>query len=374
MKKVLFIDRDGTLIVEPSDTFQIDSLGKLEFLPAVFRSLYKIRKFLDYELVIVSNQDGMGSAAYPEAAYNEVQDKIITAFRNEGVEFDDVLIDRSMPGDNADTRKPKTGLLGKYLKGDYDLAHSWVVGDRVTDIELAKNLGANGILLGNDNLRYELVRLGLDKNCKLICDNWDVVTEFLALPERSCSVERKTKETLVSVNINLDGNGIARINSGIGFLDHMLEQIARHSGIDLSIEATGDLHVDEHHTIEDIAITLGEAVNKVLGNKAGLNRYGFALPMDDCEATVLLDFGGRPWLIWEATFNRERIGELPTEMFSHFFKSFSDSARCNLHIKAFGTNEHHKIEAIFKAFARAVKMAIRREPFLQRIPSSKESL
>lgn len=374
MKKVLFIDRDGTLIIEPPIDFQVDSLEKLEFLPRVFRNLSLIAQNLDYELVIVSNQDGLGTAGYPEESFQLVQEKMLKAFENEGIVFDDILIDKSWPEDNAPTRKPRTGLLGKYLAGDYDLANSFVIGDRLTDIELAKNIGAKGILLNKGEMSEEVEKAGLLNHCVLISEDWDDVYACVAAPERISTVVRKTKETDIFVGLNLDGTGASQISTGLKFFDHMLEQIGRHSGCNLTIVVKGDLEVDEHHTIEDTALALGEAFRKAIGNKAGIERYGFCLPMDDCLALVALDFGGRPWLVWKAEFRREKVGDVPTEMFMHFFKSFSDAALCNLNIEAEGQNEHHKIEAIFKAFAKAIKMAVRRDIFNFELPSTKGSL
>ena len=371
MKKALFIDRDGTLIVEPPDTFQVDTLDQMEFLPGVFRSLSAIRKLTGYELVMVTNQDGLGTASYPEENFNRVQAKMLTMLRNEGIEFDDILIDRSWPDENLPTRKPGTGMLTAYCKGDYDLASSWVIGDRISDVLLARNLGTGAILIGKDDMRKELQKEGLEEVCKCVAGNWDTIARFLLLPERTASVHRKTHETDISVYLDLDGEGTSEINTGIGFLDHMLDQIARHAGMQMRLQAIGDLGVDEHHTIEDVALALGEAISQAVGSKRAMERYGFSLPMDDAEATVLIDFGGRPWIVWEAEFKREKIGDFPTEMLFHFFKSFSDSCRCNLNIKAAGTNEHHKAEAIFKALARAMRMALRRDPFSNALPSTK---
>jgi imidazoleglycerol-phosphate dehydratase / histidinol-phosphatase len=368
MKKALFLDRDGTLIVEPRDDFQVDSLEKLEFIPGVFRNLYNIRKNLDYELVIVSNQDGLGTPAYPQEAYNLVQRKMVKAFENEGIFFDDILIDRSLPTDKAPTRKPLTGLLTRYLQGDYDLKNSFVIGDRQTDVELAQNLGSRAILLSPLPNNGSPVR---EHDSFQVARNWDDVYRLVALGVRFSRVDRKTSETSIQVELNIDGSGAFNISTGIGFFDHMIGQLARHSGCDLKVRVKGDLEVDEHHTIEDTALALGEAFYIALGSKRGMERYGFALPMDDCMAQVLIDFSGRPWLVWDAEFHREKVGEMPSEMFMHFFKSFSDAARCNLNIKAEGTNEHHKIEAIFKAFARAVKMAVKRDVFNQNLPTTK---
>lgn len=371
MKKALFIDRDGTLIFEPQDTYQIDSLEKLEFLPKVFRNLYFIRKNLDYELVIVSNQDGLGTSSYPEENFRIVQEKVLKAFENEGVTFDDILIDKSLPEENSPNRKPKTGMLNKYMSGDYDLSKSYVIGDRLTDVELAGNLGAKGILVAPLSKRKEVAIAGFEENIALITDDWDEIYSFLIKGERTATVERNTRETQIKVELHLDGSGKTDISTGLGFFDHMLDQIARHSGIDLSIKVSGDLNVDEHHTIEDTALALGEGFYKALANKKGIERYGFVLPMDDCLAQVAIDFSGRSWLVWNVEFRREKIGEMPTEMFMHFFKSFADSSRCNLNIKAEGENEHHKIEAVFKALGRAIKMAIRKDPFSFEFPSTK---
>jgi imidazoleglycerol-phosphate dehydratase / histidinol-phosphatase len=371
MKKALFIDRDGTLIVEPPDDFQVDSLEKLEFLPGVFRALHTIDKFLDYELVIVTNQDGLGTDAYPEADFLKVQEKMLRTFENEGVVFDDILIDRSLPADNLPTRKPGTGMLEKYMNGGYDLANSYVIGDRITDIRLAANLGAKGILIAGPEKLQQLKEESLESSCVLIAGNWQEVVSCLLLPSRSAYVKRETSETRIEVDLSLDGKGKAEVRSGLGFFDHMLEQIARHSGIDLKITVEGDLYRDEHHTIEDTGLALGKAVYQALGSKRGIERYGFFLPMDDSAVLVGLDFGGRSWLNWNADFKREKIGDVPTEMFSHFFHSFCEEAKCNLYIRATGKNEHHKIEAIFKAFARSIKMAIRREPLNNELPTTK---
>lgn len=362
MKKVLFIDRDGTLVIEPPIDFQLDRLEKLEFYPSVFQWLSKIATELDYELVIVTNQDGLGTASFPEETFWPAQNKIIQAFANEGVLFSEVLIDKSFPEENAPTRKPGTGLLNKYIYGDYDLTNSFVIGDRATDIALANNLKAKSIFIGEQN-----------KEATLSTKSWKDIYNFLKAIPRKASVRRTTKETDIQVSINLDGSGQSKLNTGIGFFDHMLEQIAKHGNIDVEVGVKGDLAIDEHHTIEDVAITLGEALLKALGSKKGIERYGFLLPMDDCLAQVAIDFGGRPWLVWNADFKREQIGEMPTEMFMHFFKSFSDAAKCNLNIKAEGENEHHKIEAIFKAFAKAIKMAVSKTSNFS-IPSTKGTL
>ncbi len=376
MKKILFIDRDGTLIVEPTSDFQIDSLEKLEFLPFVFKYLGKIKDELDYQLVIVTNQDGLGTASFPEETFHPAHNKMLKAFENEGITFDDIFIDKSFEHENAPTRKPRTGLLTKYVQnigGEYDLENSFVIGDRLTDIELAKNLGAKGILLadkgGDKDLKIN--ELGYSDSHALTTPDWKDIYEFLKLADRSATVRRTTKETDINIALTLDGTGKSEMHTGLGFFDHMLDQLARHSGADLSVAVKGDLHIDEHHTIEDTALALGEAYGKALGDKLGIERYGFCLPMDDCLAQVAIDFGGRPWLVWEADFQREKIGDMPTEMFYHFFKSFTDAARCNLNVKAEGVNEHHKIEAIFKAFAKAIKMAVKRDPNNMQLPSTK---
>ena len=363
MKKVLFIDRDGTLIIEPPITFQVDSLEKLAYYPGVFQNLARIANELDYTLVMVTNQDGLGTDVFPEETFWPAQNKIIEAFQNEGITFHEILIDHSFPEEKLSTRKPCTGMLTHYLKGDYDLENSFVIGDRMTDVQLAKNLGCKAIYLSNENAEEAI----------LSTPDWSDIYKLLKEEPRQYKLERKTSETKIEVAINLDGSGKSSISTGLNFLDHMLEQISRHGNIDLLIKANGDLHIDEHHTIEDVAITLGETFLKALGNKKGIERYGFLLPMDDCLAQVAIDFGGRPWLVWQVNFKREKIGEVPTEMFMHFFKSFSDHAKCNLNIKAEGENEHHKIEAIFKAFAKAIKMAISKTNIFS-IPSTKGSL
>ncbi|MDH8702605.1 imidazoleglycerol-phosphate dehydratase/histidinol-phosphatase [Dysgonomonadaceae bacterium PH5-43] len=370
MKQALFIDRDGTIIIEPPITFQVDNLEQMTFLPRVIRNLYFIRTKTDFEFVMVTNQDGLGTPANPQENFDIVQGKMLEILEGEGVKFDDILIDKSYPEDNLPTRKPGTAMLTKYMKGDYDMSSSFVIGDRVTDVELAKNLGCKAIFLNDISLLND----ELKPYCALATSNWDEITEFLFAKERKAVVSRKTNETDIHIELNLDGNGRADISTGLGFFDHMLEQIAKHSGVDLVIKAKGDLNVDEHHTIEDTGIALGEALLIALGNKRGIERYGYSLPMDDCFCSVALDFGGRPWLVWEADFNRERVGDMPTEMFLHFFKSVSDSAKMNLNIKAEGQNEHHKIEGIFKAFARSIKMAIRRDIFNYELPSTKGTL
>ena len=365
MKKVLFIDRDGTLIEEPED-FQVDSFEKLRLQPEVISCLNRIARDGQYELVMVSNQDGLGTSAFPEDGFLVVQNFLIDLFEGEGIVFSDVLIDRSFEHDGLPTRKPGIGMLTKYLDDSYDLAGSFVIGDRATDVQLAANLGASAIFFRNSNFAPPD-----DGPLVLIASSWREIRDYLTKPKRVSARQRKTSETDVAVELNLDGSGEASIDTGIKFFDHMLEQIPRHAGVDLTIRATGDLDVDQHHTIEDVAITLGEVFNDALGDKRGIARYGFTLPMDDCLAQVALDFGGRNWLVWDAEFKREMIGGMPTEMFVHFFKSFADHARCNLNIKAEGVNEHHKIEAIFKAFSRAIRMAISREADSNVVPSSK---
>ena len=375
MKRVLFIDRDGTLIKEVPPTYQIDSLEKIEYYPKVFTYMVKIATELDYELVMVTNQDGMGTESFPEAHFWLVQNKIIQAFENEGVVFKAIHVDRTFPHENAPTRKPGIGMLTQYFSADYDLANSFVIGDRITDVQLAKNLGAKAIWMnegtGLGSAEIKDAAAALQPVIALESTDWAKIYKFLKLGLRTVTHTRTTKETDISISLNLDGKGQAHIETGLGFFDHMLEQIARHGNIDLTIKAKGDLHIDEHHTIEDTGLALGEAMAQALADKRGMERYGFCLPMDDCLAQVAIDFGGRNWLVWDAKFNREKIGEMPTEMFFHFFKSFSDAARCNLNIKAEGENEHHKIEAIFKAFAKAVKMAVRRDPSNLQLPSTK---
>ena len=351
MKQVLFIDRDGTILVEPEDE-QIDSFEKFQFVPGVIRNLHFIRTHLDFEFVMVSNQDGLGTDSYPEDTFWPTHNLMLQTLKGEGIEFDDILIDRSYPEDNLPTRKPGTGMLTKYMQGDYDLENSYVIGDRETDAKLAENLGCKSLILSDE----------LD---------WNRIAEILFAGERTASVRRTTKETDIDISLCLDGTGKSDISTGIGFFDHMLEQIAKHGSIDLKIHVKGDLNVDEHHTIEDTGIALGECIGKALGDKRGIERYGYTLPMDDCLCSVALDFGGRPWLVWNAEFHRERVGDMPTEMFLHFFKSFSDAARMNLNIKAEGENEHHKIEGIFKALARSLKMAVKRDIYKYQLPSSK---
>jgi imidazoleglycerol-phosphate dehydratase/histidinol-phosphatase len=378
MKKVLFIDRDGTIVLEP-ENLQLDSLNKLEFYPKAFQYLAKIATELDYELVMVTNQDGLGTDSFPEDTFWPTQNFILKAFENEGVLFDDIFVDRSFPEDNAPTRKPRTGMLTKYLNNpEYDLENSFVLGDRLTDVELAKNLGAKAIFMnmtdGIGSNEISSKREELNDTIILQTTDWKTIYEFLKLEARSASITRKTHETDIFINVNLDGTGKSKIDTGIAFFDHMLDQISRHGQMDLEILVKGDLEVDEHHTIEDTAIALGEVFAKALGNKLGIERYGFCLPMDDCLAQVAIDFGGRNWLVWETEFKREMVGKMPTEMFYHFFKSFSDGAKANINIKAEGTNEHHKIEAIFKAFAKAIKVAVKRDTEKMILPSTKGML
>jgi len=376
-KKVLFIDRDGTIIKETADE-QIDSFEKMIFYPKAFTYLGKIAKELDYELVMITNQDGLGTDVFPEDTFWPVQNFIIKSFENEGVVFDNVFIDRTFPKDNADTRKPGTGMLTSYFSDEYDLANSFVIGDRLTDVELAKNLGAKGIFIndethlgtGETTVKHE----ELEDYIALESNDWEKIYEFLKLENRIAEISRKTNETDIQIKINLDGTGKSDIKTGLAFFDHMLDQLARHGQMDLDIKVDGDLEVDEHHTIEDTAIALGELFSRALGNKLGIERYGFALPMDDCLAQVAIDFGGRNWLVWDTEFKREKVGDMPTEMFMHFFKSFTDGAKANLNIKAEGTNEHHKIEAIFKAFAKSIKMAVKRDAEKMVLPSTKGML
>ncbi len=365
--KALFIDRDGTILVEPEDE-QIDSFDKFRFTPGVIRNLNFIRTHLDYRFVMVSNQDGLGTQAYPEEDFWPTHNLMLDILRTEGVEFDDQLIDRSFPEDNLPTRKPGTAMLTAYTDGSCDMAHSYVIGDRRTDALLARNLGCKALILtDSEDMKREFAS---DPDITVV-DSWDKIAELLFAGERTATVRRATKETDITCTLRLDGTGVADISTGLGFFDHMLEQIAHHGGIDISLQAHGDTHVDEHHTIEDTALTLGECLLKALGDKRGIERYGYCLPMDDCLCQVALDFGGRPWLVWDAEFRRERIGDMPTEMFLHFFKSLSDAARINLNIRAEGTNEHHKIEGIFKAFARSLRMALRRDIHHFQLPSSK---
>ena len=364
--KLLFIDRDGTLIWEPPTDFQIDSFDKFKFLPGVITWLGKIARELDYTLVMVTNQDGLGTDSFPENTFWPVQTLMIRILESEGIYFSEIYIDKTFEKDNAPTRKPNTGMLTKYLEGNYDLENSYVIGDRLTDIQLAKNLGCKSIFIKNNDSGSDF-----EKDISKDVLNWEEVYHYLKLPVRNITHNRITKETTISVSLNLDGSGHSNISTGLAFFDHMLEQIAKHGNIDLNIQAKGDLHIDEHHTIEDTAITLGESFVKALGDKKGIERYGFCLPMDDCLAQVALDFGGRNWIVWDAEFKREKIGDMPTELFFHFFKSFSDASKSNLNIKAEGQNEHHKIEAIFKAFAKSIKMATKRDANNMSLPSTK---
>ncbi|HET7002033.1 MAG TPA: bifunctional histidinol-phosphatase/imidazoleglycerol-phosphate dehydratase HisB [Puia sp.] len=376
MKRILFIDRDGTLIKESPPTYQIDDFSKLEFYPGVFEFMGRIAREMQYELVMVTNQDGLGSAAFPENKFWPIQDFVMQCFSNEGIHFSAVHIDKSFPADNSPSRKPGTGMLTEYLDSDqYDIAESFVIGDRITDVQLAKNLGCKAIWLKHD------AKLGggevkdnihdLEKVVSLESIHWSDIYSFLKTGLRQVVHERNTKETRIRIELNADGNGKADIQTGLSFFDHMLDQIARHGNMDLKILVQGDLQIDEHHTIEDTGIALGEAMAKALADKRGMERYGFALPMDDSDAQVLLDFGGRNWIVWNAHFQREKVGDMPTEMFFHFFKSFSDAARCNLNITCHGENEHHKIEAIFKAFAKAIRMAVKRDPLSNHLPTTK---
>lgn len=379
MKKLLFIDRDGTLIKEVPPTYQIDSFEKLEFYPDMFTWMSRIAKELDFELVMVSNQDGLGTSSFPEETFTPVQHFILKTLANEGIVFSKILIDKSLPQDNAPTRKPATGMLTGYLgNADYDIANSFVIGDRVTDIQLAKNLGCKAIWLNNDPTlganEIDTEQSNFEETIVLETNNWKSIYEFLRLGQRIIQHERNTNETKIQLLINLDGKGNGVIDTGLNFFNHMLDQLSRHSGIDMMLKVKGDLQIDEHHTIEDTAIALGEAFSKALGDKKGIERYGFTLPMDDCLAQVAIDFGGRGWLVWDAEFKREKIGDVPTEMFYHFFKSFSDSAKCNLNIKVEGDNEHHKIESIFKAWAKAMKMAVKKDVNNMQLPSTKGTL
>jgi imidazoleglycerol-phosphate dehydratase/histidinol-phosphatase len=377
MKKVLFLDRDGTLVLEPPVDYQLDTLEKLEFFPKIFQYLSRIVEEFDFELVMVTNQDGLGTESFPEDTFHPPHNMMMRAFSNEGIEFEEVIIDNTFPHENALTRKPQIGLLTKYMNGEYDLENSFVIGDRLTDMQLAVNLGTKGIYINDaqphtdidaqNNIESDKVK----KVISLTTNKWRDIYTFLKNPPRKSIVTRTTKETDIKINLNLDGKGVAKNETGIGFFNHMLDQLARHSGCDLEVKVKGDLHIDEHHTIEDTALALGEAFLKALGSKMGIERYGFCLPMDDCLAQVAIDFGGRSWLVWEAEFKREMIGQMPTEMFFHFFKSFTDAAKCNLNIKVEGTNEHHKIEAIFKAWAKSIKMAKKRDLNNRQLPSTK---
>ena len=374
MKKVLFIDRDGTIIKETVDE-QIDAFEKIIFYPKAFTFLGKIAKELDYELVMITNQDGLGTDVFPEDTFWPVHNFIMTSFENEGVTFNKVFLDRTFPHENKDTRKPGTGLLTEYFSEDYDLENSFVIGDRLTDMELAKNLGSKGIFINDDtNLGTGEISTSekeLEQHIAIETNDWERIYEFLKLKNRTYEITRNTNETKINITLNLDGKGNSNIDTGLKFFDHMLDQLARHGAMDIDIKVDGDLEVDEHHTIEDTAIALGEVFANALGNKMGIERYGFCLPMDDCLAQVAIDFGGRNWLVWDAEFNREHVGDMPTEMFIHFFKSFSDGAKANLNIKAEGQNEHHKIEAIFKAFAKSIKMAVKRDVEKMVLPSTK---
>jgi imidazoleglycerol-phosphate dehydratase/histidinol-phosphatase len=362
VKRVLFIDRDGTIIEEPQEDKQVDSLEKLMFVPGAISALHTIARDLDFELVMVTNQDGLGTEAFPEEHFWPAHNKMLKILEGEGVVFSDILIDRSVPSENKPTRKPGTAMLHKYLEGGYDLKQSYVIGDRITDVELARNMGTQAIQFSEHGAPEAV----------LSTTDWKKIVQYLKMPPRKATVERKTRETEIQISLNLDGTGETRIRTGLGFFDHMLEQIGRHGHIDLHVDVAGDLHVDEHHTVEDTALVLGQAFLQALAQKKGINRYGFLLPMDDALAQVAIDFGGRPWFVWNVEFRRERIGDVPTELFAHFFKSFTDTAQCNLNIRAEGTNEHHKIESIFKAFAKAVRMAVQRNAdALDHLPSTK---
>ena len=375
-KRALFIDRDGTLVVEPPVDYQLDSFEKMEFVPGVIRNLAFIAEKLDYELVMVTNQDGLGTDSFPTETFVGPHELMLKTFAGEGITFDDIVIDVTFEHENKPTRKPGPALLGKYTSGDYDLAGSYVIGDRLTDMQLARNLGAKGILLTADAIKAEadIAAAALADDVALVATSWSRIADYLRGGSRTAHISRVTNETSIDVKVDLDGSGRCNISTGIGFFDHMLDQLGRHSGIDLAVKVKGDTWVDEHHTIEDTAIAVGEALLKALGDKRGIERYGFVLPMDDCQCTVALDFGGRPWLVWDAQFSREKIGDMPTEMFLHFFKSLSDSARMNLYVSARGENEHHKIEGIFKALARSIRCAIRRDVFRYELPSTKGML
>jgi len=370
-KKLLFIDRDGTILIEPPIDFQVDSLEKLSYYPGVFRYLYLIQSNLDFESIMVTNQDGLGTASFPEATFWPAHTKMMETLANEDIHFKKVHIDSSFPSDNKPTRKPGIAMLTEYLTDAYDVLSSYVIGDRITDVELAKNLNCKAIFLADKSRETELSEKNLLQYCVLITPSWKEVYEFLSRGERTATVQRDTKETKIYIELNLDGTGKCDIKTGLSFFDHMLEQIGRHAGINLIINVEGDLHVDEHHTIEDTALALGECIYKALGSKRGIERYGFMLPMDDCMAQAAIDFGGRPWLVYEAEFVREKVGDFPTEMAFHFFKSFTDAAKCNLYLHAEGTNEHHKLEAMFKVLAKSIKMAIRRDVFNFELPTTK---
>jgi imidazoleglycerol-phosphate dehydratase / histidinol-phosphatase len=365
-KKILFIDRDGTLIKEPPVTFQVNTLEELSFLPGVITWLRRIATEMEYELVMVTNQDGLGTEKYPQAAFDVIQNKMLEILTGEGIEFKAIHIDVTYPEDKKDTRKPGIGMLRGYLNGDYDIENSFVIGDRLTDIQLAENLGCKAIFIKN----YENPA-GSSTPAQLIATHWEQIYKYLKAVHRTVTIERNTHETQIQITLNPDGNGQYNINTGLGFFNHMLEQLAKHSGADLTIQVKGDLHIDEHHTIEDTGLALGQAFAEALRNKMGMERYGYCLPMDDCLAQVAIDFGGRNWLVWEAEFKREKVGDMPAEMFFHFFKSFSDAAKCNLNIKAEGENEHHKIESIFKAWARAIKMAVKTDANSTALPTTK---
>lgn len=376
MKKVLFIDRDGTLIKEAPPTFQIDRLEKLEFYPEAIQYMSRIAKEFEFELAMVSNQDGLGTASFPKEDFEPIQSHILKTFAGEGVIFDEIFIDPSLPAENSPKRKPGIGMLGKYLNNtNYNLQGSWVIGDRLTDIQLAKNLGCKCIFINNPDgvgsLDVDTLDVDLKNTICLMTTEWSEIYRYIKHGMRKVSHCRKTNETQIDIELNVDGNGTSSISTGLGFFDHMLDQIARHGKMDLSIQVKGDLHIDEHHTIEDTGIALGEAMYLALSDKRGMERYGFALPMDDAEAKVLIDFGGRNWMVWDAAFKREKIGDMPTEMFFHFFKSFSDACKCNLNISCMGDNEHHKIEAIFKAFAKAIRMAVRKDLNSDALPTTK---
>lgn len=379
MKKVLFIDRDGTIIREAPPTYQVDSFDKLSFYPGIFTWLKRIVSKLDYELVMITNQDGLGTASFPEETFWPVQNFILRTLESEGIHFSNIFIDKTLPAENAPTRKPGTGMLTEYINSPlYDIPGSFVIGDRITDVQLAKNMGCKAIWLKEDS------GLGITEISDSMNDlktvvamettNWESLYQLLSSGSRQIIHERKTNETQITISLNLDGNGTSAIKTGLHFFNHMLDQLSRHSGIDITLKANGDLHIDEHHTIEDTGIALGEAFAKALGNKAGIERYGFTLPMDDCLAQVAIDFGGRSWLVWDVSFKREKIGDMPTEMFFHFFKSFTDAAKCNLNIKAEGENEHHKIESIFKALARSIRQAVKRDAENMQLPSTKGTL
>ncbi len=371
MKKVLFIDRDGTIIWEPPTDFQVDSLEKLEFLPKVISNLRKIAEEAEYELVMVTNQDGLGTASFPEDTFWPAHNKMLKMLEGENVRFAAIHIDRHFPEDNSPERKPGTGMLKRYFGDMYDLANSYVIGDRITDIQLAVNLGAKAIFIGEQQA-VEGLDPAQEKALSLVTTDWDAIYERVKLNDRVANVERNTKETRITIGLNLDGTGRSSIHTGLGFFDHMLDQVAKHGGVDLDIHVDGDLHIDEHHTIEDTGLALGEAFRQALGDKKGVARYGFLLPMDEALAQVAIDFSGRPWLVWNAEFRREKVGDMPTEMFHHFFKSFSDTSLSNINIKVEGANEHHKIESIFKGFAKAIKMAVKRDlSALHILPSTK---